>query len=164
MTTITGPKRHVVRTAKTVESPNEGGKYIANLNSELQAKLKERKDPVEDSASNPKMKRVAGRVKSKSVSDKVTTSVVYVTPSSKKTRWHVKPPSRLESENVSANYPTSQQQSPHVNHPVRSVSYLKATIPPPPKNPPPILALKPQTHKCIREMWVFWNRVIRSAY
>ena len=145
MTTITGPKRHLVRPAKTVESPNEGGKYIANLNSELQAKLKERKDPVEDSASNPKMKRIAGRVKSKSISDKVMTSVVYVTPSSKKTRWHVKPPSRLESENVSANNPTSQQQSPQLNHPVRSVSYLKANIPPPPKNPPPILALKPQT-------------------
>ena len=145
MTSVSGPKRHVIRPAKTVDSPNEGGKFIAHLNSELKTKLKERNDPAEDSPSSHKMKKIAGRGKSKSVSDKVTTSVIYVTPSSKKTRWHVKPPSRLEAGMVSASDLSSPQQPPQLNRPIRSVNYLKANIPPPPRNPPPILALRPQT-------------------
>ena len=127
--TTTGIKRYVVRPAKRVDSPKDNGKFIANLNSELQAKLSERKDPVGEPASSPlKMKRIGGGGRRKSAPEK-TTAAVRVNPSSGKTKWHVQ---------------EDQLKQPSPSQ-VRSVSYLKSTIPPPPKNPPPVLALKTQT-------------------
>ena len=127
--TTTGIKRYVVRPAKRVDSPKDNGKFIANLNSELQAKLSERKDPVGEPASSPlKMKRIGGGGRRKSAPEK-TTSAVRVNPSSGRTKWHVQ---------------DDQLKQPLPSQ-VRSVSYLKSTIPPPPKNPPPVLALKTQT-------------------